>query len=90
MKITGVRSFIVYGGLQNWVLVELFTDAGIVGIGEASISWLDLSADEAVEWVSRYIVGQDPFDIERLWETMYRETYYYYYRSCLTGFLRAS
>lgn len=76
MKITDVRSYIVYGGLQNWILVELFTDEGIVGVGEASISWLDRSVDEAVEWVSRYVVGQDPFDVERLWQTMYRETYY--------------
>lgn len=76
MKITEVRSIVVYGGLQNWVLVEVETDDGIVGVGEASISWLDRSADEAVDWVSRYVIGQDPFEIERLWQTMYRETYY--------------
>ena len=76
MKITSVESFVVYGGLQNWILVELFTDAGIIGVGEASISWLDRSVDEAVEWVSQYVVGQDPHDTERLWQTMYRETYY--------------
>ena len=76
MKISDVRSFIVYGGLQNWILVEVSTDEGIVGVGEASISWLDRSVDEAVEWVSRYVVGQDPFDVEHLWQTMYRETYY--------------
>ena len=76
MKITDVRSFVVYGGLQNWILVEVFTDAGIVGVGEASISWLERSVDEAVQWVARYVVGRDASDIERLWQTMYRETYY--------------
>lgn len=76
MKITDVRSFIIYGGLQNWILVEVRTDEGIIGIGEASISWLDRSVDEAVAWVSQYVIDQDPFDIERLWQTMYRETYY--------------
>lgn len=76
MKISDVRSFVVYGGLQNWILVEVLTDQGIVGVGEASISWLERSVDEAVQWVSRYVVGQDPFDVERLWQTMYRETYY--------------
>src|SRR5215510_1223447 len=76
MKITDVRSFVVYGGLQNWVFVELLTDEGVTGLGEASISWLERSVDEAVHWVARYIVGQDPLDVERLWQTMYRETYY--------------
>jgi len=76
LKITDVRSFIIYGGLQNWILVEVRTDEGIIGIGEASISWLDRSVDEAVAWVSQYVIDQDPFDIERLWQTMYRETYY--------------
>ena len=76
MKITELRSFVVYGGLQNWVLVELVTDAGIVGVGEASIAWLDRSVAEALQWLGRYVVAQDPFDIERLWQTMYRETYY--------------
>src|SRR5262245_3138769 len=76
MKITDLRSFVVYGGLQNWIFVELVTDEGVTGLGEASISWLERSVDEAVHWVARYVVGQDPLDVERLWQTMYRETYY--------------
>ena len=71
MKIIELRSFVVYGGLQNWVLVELVTDAGIVGVGEASIGWLDRSVAEALQWLGRYVVGQDPFDIERLWLKLY-------------------
>jgi L-alanine-DL-glutamate epimerase-like enolase superfamily enzyme len=38
MKVTAVSTLMAYGGRQTWVFVKVETDAGIVGVGEASVA----------------------------------------------------
>src|SRR5215467_14054563 len=58
---------------HGWLIVEIFTDAGHVGIGEAALSprltkaCIDL-------YLKPLLVGADPFDVEFLWQLMYRKT----------------
>lgn len=58
---------------HGWLIVELFSDSGHVGIGEAALaprvtkSVIDL-------YLNPILVGADPFDIEFLWQHMYRRT----------------
>ena len=54
---------------RNWLFVKVDTDCGITGVGEGS-GWPRVVAT-AVEDLSRVIVGENPFDIERLWQKMY-------------------
>ncbi len=59
------------------LLLKVETDEGIVGWGEPSLEGRAQTAATAVEeLMETYILGSDPFPIERLWEKMYRSGFY--------------
>lgn len=51
-------------GNRNWLFVTVHTDAGVVGTGEGS-GWPRVVA-QAIADLEHLLVGEDPFDIERL------------------------
>lgn len=58
---------------HGWLIVEIFTDAGLVGIGNAALSPLVTKA--VIDGYLRPILlGADPWDSEFLWQQMYRRT----------------
>ena len=68
-------------GTLDVLVVLIHTDAGITGIGEVtSQSYVCKACFEAPRSAARrhglssILVGEDPLDIERLWEKMYYET----------------
>jgi len=82
MKITDVKIHIVanppphYGG-RYWVFLKLTTDSGIEGVGEAySVPFHPQVVAHMIADVSeRYVIGSDPFKIERLWRNIYSSGY---------------
>src|SRR5438270_819617 len=54
------------------LLVQVHTDSGIVGLGEAAAYGGFLESIEALVTgeLRRTILGQDPFRVERLWQMM--------------------
>ncbi|GAH83521.1 unnamed protein product, partial [marine sediment metagenome] len=85
MKISAVKSYIVAVPMPkpwrigNYVLekgyatlVEIVTDEGISGVGEA-ITRLGSSATKSIidEMLGPCIMGSDPMGIEALWERMF-------------------
>jgi len=63
------------GGFRfhGWVIVEIFTDQGHVGIGNAALS--PRLTKQAIDvYLKPLLIGQDPFDVEFLWQHMYRKT----------------
>src|SRR5579883_2430524 len=72
MKITQLRTFIVDGGSSNWVFVKVYTDEGLVGLGEGTIASKAQTMAAAIMEHERYLIGKDPRQIERLWQAMYR------------------
>ncbi len=54
----------------NWIFVQLHTDAGVSGVGEASQSGNDGLVVAALEQLGPKIVGADPTQVEVLWERM--------------------
>lgn len=73
MKITRVTPLVMGTPWRNLIFVKVETDEGLIGLGETR----PLNKTEAVlgylsEAVPRYVLGQDPFEIERLVQTMYR------------------
>jgi galactonate dehydratase len=56
------------GGFRNWLFVKVYTDAGIVGIGECS-GWPRV-IETAVQDLKGLLIGEDPTHIERLWQKM--------------------
>ena len=55
------------------LLVEVETDAGIVGIGEAGIGG-GATADVIAKTLKPMLIGQDPLLIEGLWQKMFART----------------
>ncbi len=76
MKITAVKA-LAHRGLdpdfrghgRNYVYVKVETDEGLHGWGEASCG--SLAVTTMIEEFGRALVGQDPFQSEYHWQTMY-------------------
>ena len=71
-------------GTQDTLLILVHTDEGITGIGEVDSSPLvakaivDAPASHSIAAGLRYLlVGEDPLDIDRLWQKMYKGTRYF-------------
>ena len=56
-------------GTRHWLFVKVGTDEGITGVGEGS-GW-PLLVEAAVRDLAPTIIGEDPADIERLWQKMF-------------------
>ena len=64
MKITRLDTIIVDAGLnRTWVFVEVHTDEGLVGVGEASQSRLDAGVVFQVRDLEPLLIGKNPLDI---------------------------
>jgi galactonate dehydratase len=75
LKVTDLKTIIVNSGgknAPNYVFVKIFTDQGITGLGEGSITSKEATVAAAIEEHKRYLVGRDPCDIEMHWQAMYR------------------
>ena len=48
------------------LLVQLFTDEGLVGLGECSMTPNGREMEEVLKSCRRHVVGEDPFSLERL------------------------
>jgi len=76
MKITAVKTFIFNANFRNWLFVKVETDAGIHGWGEATVEGYELASEAAVKTMSQHFIGKDPHNIELLWNTIYRDSYW--------------
>ena len=82
MKITEAKIYVVenppphFGG-RYWIFLKLTTDSSIGGFGEAySVPFHPHIAEKMIADVcERYVIGIDPFKIERLWRTIYSSGY---------------
>ncbi len=73
MKITRVNTYFVR---PRWGFVEIETDGGYTGWGEAVLEGHAASVLACVREMQDYLVGRDPADIEGLWSTLYRAGFY--------------
>lgn len=71
-------------GTQDALLVRIHTDAGLIGIGEVDSSPHVVKAIFEAPYshtlacgIRELLIGEDPRDVERLWEKMYRGTLYF-------------
>ena len=69
MKITKVKALVSSSG-HFFVKVE--TDAGIYGLGEGGVRRRALALAEVVRSFEPFLIGADPFQIEHLWQVMFR------------------
>ncbi|MBF4695780.1 galactonate dehydratase [Fusibacter ferrireducens] len=69
MKISKVT---VYEVKPRWIFVKLSTDEGIEGWGEMISGTKTRAVVAGAEEMGAYLIGRNPFEIERLWQEMYK------------------
>ena len=68
MKITDVKTASVQGNFE-WILVRVYTDDGIVGLGEC---YWGAGVEAIVHGMKHLLVGEDPHNIDWLYQKMVR------------------
>ena len=84
MKVTDLKTMVVendppHRGGKYLLFLELKTDEGIIGLGERitgntySSRLGDLKSQISLieEYVHLYVIGENPFNIEKIWDRMY-------------------
>ena len=71
-------------GTQDTLIIRIQTDTGLEGIGEVDSSpdvakaVIDAAYSHSIACGLReLLIGEDPLDTERLWDKMYKATFYY-------------
>ncbi len=85
MKVTGVKTILLdnvqpYIGHRKWLFVQLTTDEGLVGLGErptGGVTNLKSQIDLLHDLCERFVIGQSPFNVERIWQDMYTSSHDY-------------
>jgi len=81
MKITDVSAYVMgvvspdgSTPVRNWTFVEVHTDEGITGIGEATTEYHEMAVVAQIETqLKPRILGMDPTDVEQIWQLGYRD-----------------
>jgi L-alanine-DL-glutamate epimerase-like enolase superfamily enzyme len=68
MKITDIRTAVIAANFP-WNLIRVYTDSGLVGLGEA---YWGPGVTDVVEKLKPRLVGEDPMEVDRLWTRMMR------------------
>ena len=71
MKITGLRAHLA-AEWRTFLFVEIETDAGFIGLGEAGLTSRELAVAGALEHFAPLLVGLSPFDTEHIWQMLMR------------------
>lgn len=58
---------------HGWFVVEVITEDGLVGIGNAALA-PQLTKQAVDLYLKPLLIGQNPWDVEFLWQHMYRKT----------------
>jgi mannonate dehydratase len=76
MKITDAKVFVCSPG-RNFVTLKIYTDAGIDGLGDATLNGRELSvASYLQDHLIPCLIGRDPAQIEDIWQYFYRGAYW--------------
>ncbi len=75
MRITAVKPFPIRAH-RTFLFVKVETDEGIYGIGESGLTWQERAVEGAVRQLEQFLIGQDPFRSEHLWQLMLRGNFF--------------
>lgn len=78
MKISDIKCCTINGLYGDWILVRVCTDEGIDGFGEAFPTGKNQGGGvrEMVLWMKTLLVGEDPENVDKLWQKMYQRQIY--------------
>ncbi|MEP4890581.1 MAG: D-mannonate dehydratase ManD [Aliiglaciecola sp.] len=76
MKIKEIKVFVCSPG-RNFVTVKIITDAGIHGIGDATLNGREMAVVSYLEeHVAPCLIGRNAHDIEDIWQYLYKGVYW--------------
>ena len=76
MKITEIKIYpLNYQGKKS-LFIEVLTDNGLKGLGEVGVARLGKSVISAIEHLEKRLIGEDPWDSEKLWQIMFRGNFF--------------
>ena len=73
MRITKLETLFI---APRWMVLKIYTDEGIVGLGEPTLEGRSQTIAAAIQEIGRSLVGQDPRRIEHHWQAIYRGQFY--------------
>ncbi|MGN6675457.1 MAG: galactonate dehydratase [Thermomicrobiales bacterium] len=73
MKITKLETLLVK---PRWLFLKMYTDEGIVGLGEPILEGRALTCQMAVKELEPWLIGEDPTRVVHLWQAMYKHAFY--------------
>src|SRR5438094_1348876 len=73
LKITKLETFLVK---PRWLFLKVYTNAGIVGLGEPILEGRALTCQAAVKEIEPYLIGKDPRQVAHHWQAIYRHAFY--------------
>lgn len=76
MKITDIKTYPVWVGNRNQLIVKVETDEGIHGWGESGLAGREMAVVGAVNHYREWLIGRDPMQMGALWQEMYRSQYF--------------
>lgn len=71
-----ISSFELFKVQPRWLFLKISTDEGIVGWGEPIVEGRAETVSAAVNELSEYLIGKDPFRIEDHFQVLYRSGFY--------------
>ena len=79
LRVTGGRIYIAAIDGRYPVLLQLMTDQGVSGVGDAAVAYGTGSGAAAAmvkELLQQFVLGRDPFAVEAIWSDMYDHTFW--------------
>jgi galactonate dehydratase len=73
MRITKIETFLVK---PRWLFLKMYTDEGLVGLGEPILEGRALTVATAIKELEPYLIGQDPTRVVHHWQAMYKHAFY--------------
>jgi galactonate dehydratase len=73
MKIIKLETFLVK---PRWLFLKMYTDEGLVGLGEPILEGRALTVAQAVKELEPYLIGKDPTRVVHHWQAMYKHAFY--------------
>jgi galactonate dehydratase len=73
LRVTKLETFLVQ---PRWLFLKVYTNAGIVGLGEPVVEGRADTVAGAVKEIEPYLVGKDPRQVAHHWQAIYRHAFY--------------